>query len=396
MCKIRRVRGNSKRIVVLGSTGSIGTQAFEIIASDDRFVACGLAAKSNWELLAKQARQLRPQAIAITDTAAGEKISSQLPSGTELFTGEGAMSALIERTQPDMVLTAVAGSVGLAPTLTAIECGSDLAIANKESLVMAGKIIMEQARRKGIHILPVDSEHSAIFQCLQGRNRQEIRRITLTASGGPFRNRTPEQVRTATMKEVLNHPTWTMGRKVTIDSATLMNKALEIIEAHWLFDLSADEINVVIHPESIVHGFVELTDGSIIAQMSYPSMKTPIAYALYYPDRIDKPCGKSLDLVNVGKLHFESANFDTYPALELGYRAVRTGGCSGAVLNAANEVAVEAFCDGKIPFGRIIEIVQEVLEKASIKAEVSLETILAADAQSRQIAKEIIARDADG
>ena len=395
MCKIRRVRGNSKRIVVLGSTGSIGTQALEIIASDDRFAACGLAAKSNWELLAKQARQLRPQAIAITDTAAGEKISSRLPSGIELFTGEGAMSALIERTQPDMVLTAVAGSAGLAPTLTAIECESDLAIANKESLVMAGEIIMEQAQRKGIHILPVDSEHSAIFQCLQGRNRQEIRRITLTASGGPFRNRTPEQVRTATMKEVLNHPTWTMGRKVTIDSATLMNKALEIIEAHWLFDLSADEINVVIHPESIVHGFVELTDGSIIAQMSYPSMKTPIAYALYYPDRIDKPCGKSLDLVNVGKLHFESANFDTYPALELGYRAVRTGGCSGAVLNAANEVAVEAFCDGKIPFGRIIEIVQEVLEKASVKAEVSLETILAADAQSRQIAKEIIARDAE-
>ena len=395
MDKIRCVRGNSKRIVVLGSTGSIGTQALEIIASDDRFVACGLAARRNWELLAKQARQLRPQAIAITDTAAGEKISSRLPSGIELFTGEGAMSALIERTQPDMVLTAVAGSAGLAPTLTAIECESDLAIVNKESLVMAGEIIMEQARRKGIHILPVDSEHSAIFQCLQGRNRQEIRRITLTASGGPFRNRTPEQVRTATMKEVLNHPTWTMGRKVTIDSATLMNKALEVIEAHWLFDLSADEINVVIHPESIVHGFVELTDGSIIAQMSYPSMKTPIAYALYYPDRIGEPCGKSLDLVNVGKLHFESANFDTYPALELGYRAVRTGGCSGAVLNAANEVAVEAFCDGKIPFGRIIEIVQEVLEKASIKAEVSLETILAADAQSRQIAKEIIARDTE-
>ena len=388
--------GTDKRIVILGSTGSIGRQALEVISADKRLVACGLAAGSNWQLLAKQASEFRPQAVAITDTSSGEKIASELPKGVELFTGPEAMIELINLTRPDMVLTAVSGSAGLEPTLTAIQCNADIAVANKESLVMAGELIMKRARQRGIRVLPVDSEHSAIFQCLQGRNREEIRRVTLTASGGPFRNQPPGQVRTASIEEVLKHPTWTMGRKVTIDSATMINKALETIEAHWLFDLSADEINVVIHRESIVHGYVEFIDGSIVAQMALPVMTTPIAYALYYPERISWPSSQTLDLAEVGELHFEKADFETYPALKLGYQVIRAGGCTGAVLNAADEVAVEAFCEGKIHFGRIVEIVQEVLERTSIKAEISLETVLSADVEARKVAEEIIARDSSG
>ena len=381
---------NPKRIVILGSTGSVGRQALEIIAFDESLSVCGLAAGANWRLLAEQVRAFGPEAVAIAEPAAADELSSVLPKGAELLTGPEAMSDLIWRVRPDMVLTAVVGSAGLTPTLTAIECGADLAIANKESLVMAGAIIMPSARKAGINVLPVDSEHSAIFQCLIGHETKDVHRVTLTASGGPFRNQPPEKVRHASMKEVLKHPTWQMGRKISIDSATMMNKALEIIETHHLFDLPAHRIEVVIHPESIVHACVEFFDGSVLAQMSRPAMTTPISFALHYPDRPARPSAPLLDLSEAGCLHFEAADVRKYPALELGYEVVRRGGTAGAVLNAANETAVEAFIAGRIEFGQIVEIVQEVLTETPTKTEIDLETILVVDNDTRRRTEEII------
>jgi len=299
----------TKRIAILGSTGSVGRQALEIIAGEERFSACALAAGSNWELLAEQAGR------------------------------SGA------------------------------------------------------ARRAGVRVLPVDSEHSAIFQCLAGHRREDVRRIVLTASGGPFRTHTAEQVRDASLKEVLNHPTWRMGRKVTVDSATLMNKTMEVVEAHWLFDLPGEQIEVVIHPESVVHGLVEFRDGSVLAQMGQPSMATPIAFALYYPERAPRAAAE-LGLPALGSLHFEPVDQERFRALRLGYEAIRRGPAAGAALNAANEVAVEAFLAGELQFGRIVEIVEEVLNQAGLKTEVSLDMLLAADADARRLTRETIARDA--
>ena len=383
----------TKRIAILGSTGSVGRQALEVIAGEDRFSACALAAGSNWELLAEQATQSGAELVAIADAARADDLAAALPSGTELLSGERALAELIRRARPDLVLTAVVGSAGLAPTLAAIECGADLAIANKESLVMGGAVIMPAARRAGVQVLPVDSEHSAIFQCLAGHRRQDVRKVVLTASGGPFRTATAEQVRHASLDDVLNHPTWRMGRKVTVDSATLMNKAMEVIEAHWLFDLRADQIEVAIHPESVVHGLVEFRDGSVLAQMGRPSMATPIAFALYYPERAPRAAA-ALELPALGSLHFEAVDQERFGALRLGYEAIGRGPAAGAALNAANEAAVEAFLAGEIQFGRIVEIVEEVLNQAAVTAEVSLDTLLAADADARRRAREIITRDA--
>ncbi|MDY7009391.1 MAG: 1-deoxy-D-xylulose-5-phosphate reductoisomerase [Planctomycetota bacterium] len=381
---------NPKRIVILGSTGSVGRQALEIIAVDEGLSICGLAAGSNWRLLSEQAGNFRPDAVAIAEPAAAGELSKVLPEDTDLLTGPEAMSDLIWQVRPDMVLTAVVGSAGLTPTLTAIECGADLAIANKESLVMAGAIIMPAARRAGINVLPVDSEHSAIFQCLVGHETEDVHRVTLTASGGPFRNQPPEKARRASLAEVLKHPTWRMGRKISIDSATMMNKALEIIETHHLFDLPVHRIEVVIHPESIVHACVEFFDGSVLAQMSRPAMTTPISFALHYPARPDRPSAPLLDLTETGCLHFEAVDMQKYPALELGYEVVRRGGTAGAVLNAANETAVEAFIAGRIQFGQIVEIVKEVLSETPTKTEIDLETVLVADDEARRRTEEIV------
>jgi len=378
-----------KRIAIVGSTGSIGRQALEIIASEERFCACGLAAGSNASLLAKQARTFRPQVVALADADAAGPLRQALPEGTELLTGPEAAAEMIRRARPDLAVTAVVGAAGLAPTLAAIECGADLAVANKEALVMAGGVVMPAARAAGVNVLPVDSEHSAIFQCLAGHRREEVRRVILTASGGPFRTWSARRMQHASPDEALNHPTWRMGRKITIDSATLMNKALEVIEAHWLFGLSAEQIEIVLHPESLVHGCVEFCDGSILAQMGTASMATPIAFALYYPARCPRPPAP-LEMSALGGLHFQAVDPQRFPAARLGHVVVRRGGVAGAVLSAANEIAVESFLAGRIHFGAIVEVVQDVLNRTAPVSEVNIDAILAADAAARVRAREAI------
>ncbi len=378
-----------KRIAILGSTGSIGRQALEIIAAEGCFRACALAAGSNWQSLAEQARRFAPEAVAIADPSAAGPLEEALPEGVELLCGPQAASELVRRTRPDLVLTAMVGASGLAPTLAAIECGADLALANKESLVMAGAILMPAARAAGINVIPVDSEHSAVFQCLAGQRRQELRKVILTASGGPFRLWPAERIRHASPEEALNHPTWQMGRKITIDSATLMNKALEVIEARWLFDLAPEQIEVVIHPESLVHGCVEFCDGSVLAQIGPPSMATPISFALHYPQRPPQPAA-ALDLARLGTLHFAPADPQRWPALRLGYEALRRGGTAGSALSAADEAGVEAFLAGRIEFGQILEIVEDVLNRTPTTTELNLAAVFACDADARRRAEAMI------
>jgi 1-deoxy-D-xylulose-5-phosphate reductoisomerase len=389
-----------KRVAILGSTGSIGRQSLDVIAATGSLSACALAAGSNWRLLAEQARRFRPEIVAMSDDQAAEKLRPLLPPDTQLLAGPEAMTELVRRSRPDVVLIGVVGSAGLEPTLAAIEVGATVALANKETLVMAGAIVMPAARRAGVAVLPVDSEHSAIFQCLAAGKRQEVARVVITASGGALREWDGERTEQATVEEALDHPTWQMGRKITIDSATLINKALEVIEAHWLFDLSAEQIQVVLHPQSIVHAYVEFRDGSIVAQMGRPDMALPIAYALHYPDRPDRHV-PPLDLPAVGELTFSSLTGRFARAVELGYQTIIRGGLSGAVLNAANESAVQAFLDEKIRFGDILPLVEDVLNffnsnlsQSNLtppdsdfgersRAEITLETILGADRWAR-------------
>ncbi len=385
-----------KRIAILGSTGSVGRQALEVIAGDAGLAACALSAGGNAALLAAQAAATGAQAVAIADPAAREALAGALPAGTELFVGPEAAAELVRAVRAEVVLTAVSGSAGLAPTLAAIDCGCDLAIANKESLVMAGALVIPAARAAGVAVLPVDSEHSAVFQCLMGQRRADVRRVILTASGGPLRTWDAGRIRRARCEEVLNHPTWRMGRKVTVDSATLMNKALEVVEAHWLFGLSGEQIEVLIHPESVVHACVEFRDGSVLAQMGPPSMRTPIAFALHYPRRSGRREVAPLDLSAAGSLHFEPADAARFPAVRLGHEVIRRGGTAGAVLSAADEVAVHAFLQRRIPFARIVEIVEEVMNRVPVRSEVTLEEIAAADAEARRRAEEIIRREHAG
>jgi len=372
-----------KRVAILGSTGSIGCQTLEVISGREELSAFGLAAGSNWRLLAEQAKHFGPAAVAIADGAAAGDLQAQLPSGVELLAGEEAMAELVCRLSPDVVLSGVVGAAGLSATLAAIKCGSTLAIANKETLVMAGAIVMPAARQAGVNVLPVDSEHSAIFQCLQAGRREEVRKVVITSSGGALRDWPAERTDQATVSDALNHPTWNMGRKITIDSATLINKALEIVEAHWLFDLPAEQIEVVMHPQSIVHSYVEFCDGSVIAQMGRPDMMLPITYALCYPDRAVRQVAP-LDLSSVGELTFQPCTGRFARAVELGYEATRRGGLAGAVLNSANEAAVEAFLDGRISFGRILPIVEEVVYLTPAEDEITLEGLVQADRWARR------------
>ncbi|RPI63378.1 MAG: 1-deoxy-D-xylulose-5-phosphate reductoisomerase, partial [Planctomycetaceae bacterium] len=307
-----------KRVAILGSTGSIGRQSLEFISGEPGLRPCALAAGGNWQLLAEQAEQYRPEFVAIGDAAAAGRLSPLLPAGTKLLVGPDAMTQLVQQAAPDILLNGVVGSAGLSPTLAAIDCGATLAIANKETLVMAGAIVMPLAKAKNVPVLPVDSEHSAIFQCLFAGKRSEVARVVITASGGALRDWTPESAANATVADALNHPTWQMGRKITIDSATLMNKALEVIEAHWLFGLPPEQIEVVVHPESIIHSFVEFCDGSVIAQMAKPDMTMPIAYALCYPDRPRRTVAP-LDLAGMGKLTFRPLTPPFQRAVNLAY-----------------------------------------------------------------------------
>ena len=339
-----------RRLVVLGSTGSIGINSLDVVSHlPGRFHVAGLSAHSRWPELVDQARCHRPRWVALTATDADRVDPGQLPAGCELLRGQGGVERMVRDPDVDIVLSAIVGAAGLKGTWAALECGKTVAVANKETLVMAGPLVMDLAGKRGGRLLPVDSEHSAIFQALQGSPPDAIERIVLTGSGGPFRGRSRAQLANVTVDEALRHPTWRMGPKITVDSATLMNKALEVIEARWLFNLPPERIEVIIHPESMIHSFVEFKDGSVLAQVSPPDMRLPIQYALTYPERVPGPA-RRLNWRELSAWHFEQPNHETFPALQLGYEVARRGGTCGAVLNAANEAAVERFLAGELAF----------------------------------------------
>ena len=380
-----------RNLAILGSTGSIGQSALSVVdghASRLRVVA--LAAGDNADLLATQVRRYRPQTVAMATADAMDRLRVACGTGEPMTLAVGAEGLVAVATHPeaDIVICASTGTAALEAVLAAIEAGKTIALANKEVLVTAGAIVTEAARRNGVAILPIDSEHNAIHQCLHGRSRDEIRRLILTASGGPFRRLTSEELGRVGPDEALRHPTWRMGRKITIDSATLMNKGLEVIEAHWLFGVSADQIDVVIHPQSIVHSLVELNDGSVIAQLGVTDMRLPIQYACSYPERWDAAL-PPLDLTRAGPLEFHAPAHDRFPCLNLAYRALRTGGTLPVVLNAANEVAVEAFLDGKLGFGSIPTVIERTMTAHAVESVSTLQTVRRVDGWARASARQL-------
>ncbi|MBX7166126.1 MAG: 1-deoxy-D-xylulose-5-phosphate reductoisomerase [Pirellulales bacterium] len=376
---------SATRVAVLGSTGSIGRNTLAVIeASVGRLTAVGLSAHRRQEELAQQAQRVRPEWVVATEPGAGTaELTRQLPAGTELLIGPDALAEAVRRPTVDVVVAAIVGAAGLYGTWAALEAGKRIALANKETLVMAGPLVMDLARRRGAEIIPVDSEHSAVFQALQAGRRDEVRRVVLTASGGPFRDWTREQMAAATVADALQHPTWDMGRKITIDSATMMNKALEIIEARWLFDLAPEQIGVVIHPQSFVHSMVEYIDGSVVAQLSPPDMKLPIQYALYYPERREG-VAERVDWTQPQRLEFLPPDFERFPALALGLEAARAGGTTGCVLNAANEAAVEGFLNGELAFDEIVPACRSVLDQHTFDPQPTLDELLKLDRWARQ------------
>ncbi|MEO6811154.1 MAG: 1-deoxy-D-xylulose-5-phosphate reductoisomerase [Isosphaeraceae bacterium] len=375
-----------QNIVILGSTGSVGQSALSVLAHDggSRLRALGLSAHSSWERLIEQAKAVRPRYVVLTDPGAEAQIDGQLRGlGTELLSGLDGVARMVQDPQTDRVVTAIVGAAGLEGTWAALEAGKTVALANKETMVVAGPLVTDLARRRGALILPVDSEHSAIFQAMRSGQPSEVRRVILTSSGGPFRGKTTRQLASVTPEEALRHPTWTMGPKITIDSATLMNKALEVIEARWLFDLRPDQIEVVVHPESIIHSMVEFVDGSVIAQLSPPDMRLPIQYALTYPERVEGPCPR-LDLTKSSALHFEPPDRETFPALDLGFEVMRRGGTAGSALNAANEAAVARFLGGEIGFLDIPRACRAILDHHPFDPRPTLDALWRVDAWARQ------------
>ena len=367
-------------VAVLGSTGSIGCSTLQVLARQrDRFRVVALTAHSNADLLEQQAKEWRPAFVGLVNGGNGER-----------GRGKGTESLIEAATHPDVkiVVNGIVGAAGLEATLAALRAGKRVALANKETLVMAGELVTRTAREGGGEIVPVDSEHSAVLQCITGRRTAELARLILTASGGPFRTWNPERVSGATVAEALRHPTWKMGKKITVDSASLVNKALEVIEAHFLFGLPYEAVDVVVHPQSVVHAFVEFVDGSVLAQVGFPTMELPILYALTHPDRVPDAGARRFDPVAAGTLTFEPVHAELYPAYGLGRAAARVGGTAPAAFNAANEVAVELFLAGKIRFGRIAETIARVLEAHHASDAASLETVLAADADARRLARE--------
>jgi 1-deoxy-D-xylulose-5-phosphate reductoisomerase len=376
-----------KNVVLLGSTGSIGTSTVKV-AEDlpDRIRLIGLAAGNNADLLLKQTRKHRPDAISITDPAKAKEIQNGLGFTTKVFSGADGLMKLATLPGADIVLIAIVGTAGLQPALAAIRAGKDIAIASKEILVMAGEIVMSEARKYGVRVLAVDSEHSAIFQCLDGKPSSSVRKLWLTASGGPFRdgkNWPKEKFPEITVERALKHPSWVMGRKITIDSATLFNKGLEMIEARWLFDIEMARVGVLVHPQSIVHSLVEFVDGALLAQLSTPDMCLPIQYALTYPDRAPSERVQT-DFARLGSLTFEEPDLERFPSVELARKAGTIGGTLPAVLNAANEVAVEAFVNRKINFPQIFETVRRTMDAHKVVSHPSLEQILEADGWARR------------
>jgi 1-deoxy-D-xylulose-5-phosphate reductoisomerase len=375
----------ARKIVLLGSTGSIGRSTVDVVCSSrGELQIIALSAHRRLSELCRQAQRLLPRFVIATDeAAAGQFDWSVLPRETQLLVGQSGVQQAVRLAEVDIVLSAVVGSAGLAGTWDAIQAGKTVALANKETLVMAGPQVMRLAAERGTTILPVDSEHSAVFQAFQAGRRSEVKRIVLTASGGPFRSWSRSDMERATIADALSHPTWQMGEKITIDSATMMNKALEIIEARWLFDLQPEQIDVVIHPQSIVHSLVEFIDGSVLAQLSPPDMKLPIQYALTWPERRPSPT-KKLDLTEALRLDFEPPDEDRFPALRLGREVAAAGGTAGAVLNAANEAAVASFLAGEMPFMEIVPACRAVLESHTFNADPTLDELLQLDAWARQ------------
>ncbi|HMF19879.1 MAG TPA: 1-deoxy-D-xylulose-5-phosphate reductoisomerase [Gemmataceae bacterium] len=377
--------GSKRRIVVLGSTGSIGTSCLDVISHlADRLVAIGLSAHTGWDTLFAQAETHQPRWVTITDDETFKGLDkSELPRSVQLLHGLDGIKKMVSDPEVDVVVTAIVGAAGLMGTWTALEAGKTVAIANKETLVMAGPLVMDMAAKSGSRVLPVDSEHSAIFQAMQAGKRHEVERVVLTASGGPFRGRKAPDLADITPDEALCHPTWRMGPKITVDSATLMNKALEVIEARWLFDLAPEQIEVVIHPESVIHSFVEFRDGSVLAQLSPPDMRLPIQYALTYPDRVPGPARK-IDWSELGSWNFAQPDLDTFPALQLGYAVARQGGTCGAVLNAANEEAVGRFLAGQLGFLDIPRACRDVLDNHNYSARPTLSELGNIDRWARE------------
>ncbi len=372
-----------KRIVILGSTGSIGTQALDILSRYPEYKFIALSANENIDLLERQALKYRPDKVGVTNPEQAKVLRNRLPKEIEVLSGKQALVELATLQEADIILVSVVGISGLEATLAALKSGKDIALANKETLVAGGDLVMETARKSGSNIIPVDSEHSAIFQCLQGsKENKEIQKILLTASGGPFRGYKREQLEKVRVEDALKHPRWNMGKKVTVDSATLMNKGLEVIEAKWLFDMDINKIEVLIHPQSIVHSMVQFIDGSILAQLGATDMRLPILYAFTWPNRLsaDLP---TVDFPTLGKLSFEEPDTKSFPSLQLAYEALRINGTMPAVLNAANEVAVEGFLKSSLSFTSIPRIVEKAMAHHIAISKPTLEDILLADKETR-------------
>ena len=383
-----------KSISILGSTGSIGVNTLKVVEHlHGEFRVVALGAGGNVDVLADQIKLFQPELVAVKDELCAEnflkklhQLDAKIPN---IELNEKGLIQVATHEEAQIVVSATVGAVGFVPTLRAIEAGKRIALANKETLVMAGELMTKAAEKHGAEILPVDSEHNALHQCLRGETKSEVKRLILTASGGPFRTKSKTEIENATIEEALNHPNWKMGAKITIDSATLMNKGLEVIEAHWLFGFSADEISVIVHPQSVIHSMVEMVDGSVIAQLGVTDMKHAIQYALTYPSRKEN-CLEPLDFTKVTNLTFEQPDLEKFPCLALAYRALRTGGTLPAVLNAANEISVQAFLDGKIGLSEIAQINETVMNLHQTEAADSLEAILSADKWARNEAKNLI------
>jgi 1-deoxy-D-xylulose-5-phosphate reductoisomerase len=380
-----------KRLLILGSTGSIGVQALDVVGqSPDAFEIVGLSAERSHEALVAQARAHGVRRIALGDPDAAARAAEQWTDG-EVFAGPEGLVRLVADTGADLVLNAIVGSAGLGPTIVALTEGIDVALANKESLVVGGELVMALSEATGAQLIPVDSEHSALRQLVDGERPGTVDRLVLTASGGPFRGRTREELAEVTVEQALRHPTWAMGGKITIDSATLMNKGLEVIEAHWLFGTPYDRIDVVVHPQSIVHALVALCDGATMAHLGHPDMRVPISYALYHPERVEVPV-RTLDLAEVGALTFEPPDLDAFPCLRIAREAALAGGTGTCVLNAANEVAVHAFLSGRLDFMGIPAVIERTLDELPAQRVHSFETLYQADGEARRVAAAEIER----
>jgi 1-deoxy-D-xylulose-5-phosphate reductoisomerase len=380
---------------ILGSTGSVGTNVLRVVdAFPERLRVVGLAGGANVERLAEQVARHRPRRVSVARPESREALARLVDlSGVQVGVGEEGMVAVATEESASMVVASAVGAVGLVPTYRALEAGKDVALANKETLVMAGELMVAQSRARGGRLLPIDSEHCALHQCLDGRRPEEVRRLVLTASGGPFRDRPRESFGSITLGEALNHPTWSMGRKITIDSATLMNKGLEVIEAHWLFGLAAERVDVLVHPQSVVHSMVEFVDGTVLAQLGVTDMRLPIQYALSYPEKWEAAI-PGVDFTRSTRLEFETPDRERFPCLDLAYRALAGGGSLPAVLNAANEEAVAAFLDERAPFTAIPECIGEVLSSHIPAAVAGLDDVLAADSWARRRSREVLERRA--